>query len=181
MSVRSSARLARVHPSRIIATKRRTSQRARSRMAKLLMRRGCSTSAARRVVHHSAVGDRILCLWVRAGNKTRFCLPSWFLSEWKCATYSVSARRSDASPNKTSLDRHSSFTERTHRSANAFKFGLCCSKATGRTPADFSTFRNAGHSYRGRVADTVGCGGGPFLHLLRSWPSATSTRPSDVG
>jgi hypothetical protein len=64
--------------------------------------------------------------------------------------YSVSARRSDPSPNKISLDRHSCFTERTHRSANAFKFGLCGGKTTGRTPADRNTFRNAGQNFVSR-------------------------------
>ncbi len=37
---------------------------------------------------------------------------------------SFNARFSEPSPNKISLERHSALTDRTHRSANAFRFGL---------------------------------------------------------
>jgi len=39
---------------------------------------------------------------------------------------SASARWSERSRNRISLARHSCFTERTQRSANAFRFGLRC-------------------------------------------------------
>ncbi len=38
--------------------------------------------------------------------------------------YSVNARSNERSPSRTSLERHSCVTERTHLSANAFRFGL---------------------------------------------------------
>ena len=37
--------------------------------------------------------------------------------------YCCKARRSEESPNRMSLERHSSFTDLTERSANEFKFG----------------------------------------------------------
>ena len=44
---------------------------------------------------------------------------------------SFNARWSPPSPNKISLERHSCLTDRTHRSANAFRFGLCGGSARG--------------------------------------------------
>src|SRR3979490_2184149 len=57
--------------------------------------------------------------------------------------YSFNARRSDASPNRMSLDRHSCRIEHTQRSAKAFKFGLLGGSANGWMPLDRSTSRNA--------------------------------------
>jgi hypothetical protein len=37
---------------------------------------------------------------------------------------SVTARRNEPSPNKINFDKHSSFTDRTHLSANESRFGL---------------------------------------------------------
>jgi hypothetical protein len=39
-------------------------------------------------------------------------------------SFSLMTRASENSPNRTSLERHSSLTDRTHRSANAFRLGL---------------------------------------------------------
>jgi hypothetical protein len=56
---------------------------------------------------------------------------------------SVKARCSEASPNRMSLERHSSFTERTQRSANAFKFGLRAGSVRHCVPPDRSTSSKA--------------------------------------
>jgi hypothetical protein len=50
--------------------------------------------------------------------------------------YSVNARRSEVSPNRMSLDRHSCRREHTQRSAKAFRFGLRGGRANGRIPLD---------------------------------------------
>src|SRR5262249_35540014 len=49
------------------------------------------------------------------------------------STYSFSARRSEHSPKRITLDKHSSFTDRTQRSAKAFKFGQRAGSASGST------------------------------------------------
>ena len=48
----------------------------------------------------------------------------------------------EASPNKISFDRHSCFTERTHLSAKAFRFGLRAGNWIGLIPPDVSVARN---------------------------------------
>ena len=50
--------------------------------------------------------------------------PWWFRSPWKCSTYARTAVRSAGSPTSISFARHASFTDRTQRSAYAFRFGL---------------------------------------------------------
>jgi len=49
-------------------------------------------------------------------------------------TYALSARRSDASPKRITRSKHSSFIERTNRSANALQFGARTGQRTGFTP-----------------------------------------------
>src|SRR5713101_3908946 len=49
---------------------------------------------------------------------------------------------SEDSPNRINLDKHSSFTDRTHLSANAFRFGLLAGNLNGFTPPAFNTSRN---------------------------------------
>jgi hypothetical protein len=74
----------------------------------------------------------------------------------KYAMYSVKTRLSDVSPNSTSFDKHSSFTERTHRSANAFRFGELAGSRNGSTlPARRIDRNRSGTSCRDRAASTV--------------------------
>src|SRR5215831_14164103 len=51
-------------------------------------------------------------------------------------------RRSEASPNKISFDKHSSFADRTHLAAYAFRFGLRAGSGIGFIPPAFSVARN---------------------------------------
>ena len=55
-------------------------------------------------------------------------------NEERSIRYSLRARRSEPSPNRMNLERHSSFTERTQRSANAFRFGLLAGSGIVFTP-----------------------------------------------
>src|SRR5581483_2936424 len=52
--------------------------------------------------------------------------------------YWVRARRSELSPKKMSCDKHSSFTDRTQRSANAFRLGLRAGNFSGVTLPAFN-------------------------------------------
>ena len=49
---------------------------------------------------------------------------------------SFNARFSEPSPNKMSLEMHPTLTDRTHRSANAFRFGLRAGSLRHLTPSD---------------------------------------------
>jgi hypothetical protein len=51
----------------------------------------------------------------------------------------VTALLSEDSPNRINFDKHSSFTDRTHLSANAFRFGLLAGNFSGFTPPAFNT------------------------------------------
>ena len=51
----------------------------------------------------------------------------------KWSTYSLSARRKERSPKRMTFDRPSSFTDRTQRSAQAFRFGLRAGSVSGST------------------------------------------------
>jgi hypothetical protein len=56
----------------------------------------------------------------------------------------------ECSPKKINRDRHSSFTERTQRSANAFRFGLRAGNFRGFTLPACITSRNAGQNLPSR-------------------------------
>ena len=56
----------------------------------------------------------------------------------------------DGSPKRISLDRHSSLTDRTHRSACGFRFGLRGGNRTGVTPPSGSMVSNAGQYFPSR-------------------------------
>src|SRR5215470_2285665 len=53
-------------------------------------------------------------------------------------------------PKKIKCDRHSSFTERTQRSANAFRFGLRAGNFSGRTFPAWIASRNTGQNLPSR-------------------------------
>src|SRR5260370_4713823 len=64
--------------------------------------------------------------------------------------YCCKARRSEDSPNRMSLERHSSFTDLTQRSANAFKFGLLAGKQIVLTLPDSISSRNDAENFVSR-------------------------------
>src|SRR5215831_14674746 len=87
----------------------------------------------------------------------------------------VRARRSEASPNKISFDKHSSFADRTHLSAYAFRFGLRAGSGIGFIPPAFSVARNTEqNSCRDHAMRTVACPGIPKFHYWRCEPSVAS-------
>src|SRR6266511_4407238 len=61
---------------------------------------------------------------------------AWWASKWR------SAHRNEPSLTKISFDKHSSLTDRTQRSAYAFRFGLLGGKARGLMPPASMTSRN---------------------------------------
>jgi hypothetical protein len=63
---------------------------------------------------------------------------------------SFSARRNETSPNKMSFDRHSCFTERTHLSAKAFRFGLRAGNWIGLIPPDLKGRSNESQNFMSR-------------------------------
>src|SRR5580693_1669634 len=71
-----------------------------------------------------------------------------------CTTYCCTARRSERSPNRISLDRHSSFTDLTQRSANEFKFGLLAGKRIVLTLPDSISSRNDAQNFVSRSCNT---------------------------
>ena len=73
---------------------------------------------------------------IRAGKQQDIAFPLMVALTVKWDTYSAIARRSDPSPNRISLRRHSSFADRTQRSAKAFKFGLRGGKVRHFAPSD---------------------------------------------
>jgi hypothetical protein len=59
-------------------------------------------------------------------------------------------RRNEFSPKRIARDKHSSFTDRTQRSANAFRFGLRAGNFSGRTLPALITSRNTGQNLPSR-------------------------------
>src|SRR5215472_16510738 len=89
---------------------------------------------------------------VRVVRETEACslCPDDSVLHGKWSIYSVKARRNDSSPKKINRDRHSSFTERTQRSANAFRFGLRAGNFRGLTLPASITSRNIGQNLPSR-------------------------------
>src|SRR5688572_33237250 len=67
---------------------------------------------------------------------------------------SLRARCRARSPNRISFDKHSSFTDRTQRSANAFKFGLRGGRVMHLMPAVVNVARNDAQNFVSRSCRT---------------------------
>src|SRR5215472_13762458 len=85
----------------------------------------------------------------------------------------VSARRNEASPNKTSFDKHSLLTERTHRSANAFRFGLRGGSRRHLTAPVASVFRKSAQNFASRSCST--------WRWRRRYPDSSSSVADHLG
>src|SRR6516225_2178968 len=66
-----------------------------------------------------------------------------------------STRRNEPSPNRMKCERHSLFTERTHRSAKAFRFGLRGGSRRHFTPPVASVFRKSAAELRIAVVQHI--------------------------
>ena len=88
-------------------------------------------------------GPVLAQLLARKEEEGALKIPWWFRSPWKCSTYARNAVRSAGSPTRISFARHSSFTDRTQRSAYAFRFGRRGGNRTGLTPLSRTASSNA--------------------------------------
>jgi len=84
--------------------------------------------------------------------------------------------RSGRSPSKISLDRHSCLTERTQRSANAFRFGLWAGSEIVFTPPLASADRNVAQNFVSRSCSMGARVGYFFFSVSRMSVSARSCR-----
>src|SRR6266480_2033682 len=99
-------------------------------------------------------------------TKSDFLCPDGCAPRGNVPDIAANARRSDHSPNRISLDRHSSLTDFAQRSAYEFRFGLLAGNRSGFTLPVLISSRKDGQNFLSRSCKQIAAApqASPLLH-----------------